>query len=626
MKLQICIKYLVYGAMLGSMVITGCSSSNTSEQAALEQVVPPQDVPAEAEESAQNAPDIEKIIQQAETHYAKGCDHYEQQQWALARQEFDTALETLLDADVDAETHYDLIKTYNRLFYKIHRLELEQDYLQGMLGEEDEESAEVPEMTASLDVPDEIPEDLTDMSAEPSQAIQEESVGEGEETVGDIFLDESDAVIMKYVKLFSNERSHYREGMERASMYLPMIREVLTEYKLPTELAYVCLVESNFRVDAVSPAGAVGLWQFVRSTARNYGLTIDKWVDERRDPEKSTEAAAKYLSDLYRMLGDWDLALAGYYMGEYRVHNAIGKYRTRDISELAKTRAFGNSAKNYVSRFKAAVLLAKNPQQYGVTVDVGHPLDYDTVEVEKGMQLRDIARRFHIEYHELRKLNPELRQATTPPGQGTYALKVPAGTGRIVIAQQASESSKASKPQASSPPASPAADPGQSFVYRVKRGDNLAKIAQQYKVDVHVLQRVNGISNPRYLQIGQKIQIPSSLVQNVDVITHTIQRGETLGAIANRYKVSVATLKAYNTIRNERRLQIGQLLRVPLSKSSMLANNQNTGKMLTYRVQRGDSLSKIASKFGVSVRQLQQWNNVKKGAVIYPGNRLKVWY
>jgi membrane-bound lytic murein transglycosylase D len=629
------LKYALLSVLVGGLFIAGCSSTTKqSEQVALENVVSQEQ---QASVAAPPEPEILEIIKKAETHYEEGSAHYEQQRWKLARQEFDLALETLLDADIDAETHYRLSQAYDKLFFKIRKLELEQTYLRGILGEEPQEVAQSTEqLEASL-----AETQLEDSGSELHQQEADDIFQNSEDTLGEFVIDDSDAEMMKYVKDFTRERSQYRRGMERASQYLPTILEIFKEHHVPTELVFIPLIESNFRVDAVSPASAVGLWQFARPTGRSYGLTINKWVDERRDPEKSARAAAKYLSDLYGMLGDWDLVLAGYYMGEYKVHKAIGKHRTRDIGTLAETRTFGRGAKLYVSRIKAAVYLAKHHEQYGLMLSVNsNSPNYESVQVKKGVSLKTLAKQFGTSYNELRKLNPELRQSKTPPGKGTYSLKVPPGAGTIFLAkntiaeeQQTTQSTQSGQRNTAS--TQRVSSSNDAVVYRVRRGDNLSKIAKKYRVDVNLLKKVNNISNVKALQIGQKLKIPASGMSysasaGPEVITHTIQKGETLGTIAKRYKVKVETLKSYNNIRNERRLQIGQAINVPLPASSVLVKNQSNSsskpRMFTYRVKRGDSLSKIASTFGVSVPQLQKWNNIGTGTLIYPGSRIKVWY
>lgn len=622
-------QYVFYCLLMGCLVIAGCSAGTKTHQAEYENFLPEQ----ESQERA--SVDRFKIIEEAEKHYEAGCQYYDEQRWTLARQEFDAALETLLEADVDAETHYMLSQTYDRLFYKIHTLELKHRYLQDLANDSLPEIAtSTEELEASLSY---MRPEFFEEEQEPEQ--EEETTSPiffdyaAEEVLGNIVIDESDTEVMKYVKEISRDRSQYRKGLERSVQYLPMIAEIFKSQQIPIELAFIPLLESNFRIDAVSPAGAVGLWQFVSGTAKCYGLKIDKWVDERRDPEKSTRAAAAYLKDLYDMLGDWDLALAGYYMGEYKVHQAIGKHRTRDISALAATRTFGQGAKHYVSRMKAIMYIARNHQEFGVSFAHVSPVRYETVHVKKGLSLQTLAQELGTTYKELCQLNPELKQGKTPPGSGTYTLKVPEGIGSIVLAKVTSMEPEPEKP---APKPASAKAKKQETIYVVKRGDNLSKIAKKYGLDANLLKEVNNIRNVKGLQVGQKLKIPASgtkqtyaSLQGAEMITHTIQRGETLSVIAKRYKIDIATLKSLNKVKNEKKLQIGQTLKVPLSATSVLAKNQDDAsqstKMLTYRVKRGDSLSKIASTFGVSVDQLRQWNNFQ-GTLIYPGSRIKVWY
>ena len=486
MRWNVYIKSLCSGMLLSGLVLTGCSSGKLAQTETPVEEASPLSPSAEAEISSFESDDLDldALVQEAERHYAKGCEHYNAGDWALAEQEFDRALETLLDADVDAETHYRLGKAYNTLFYNIHKFALKQSYL----SQTHQEPVQEPE-EASLEA---LPRDITVDVEPPSADVAPQYPTD---TLGEVVIDQSDADILKYIKQFSHEKSQYRRGIERSGKYLSMIRQVFSEYKLPEQLIYIPIIESNFRVDAVSPAGAVGMWQFVRTTAKVYGLKVDKWVD----PEKSTVAAAKYLRDLYDMLGDWDLAMSGYYMGEYKVHKAIGQYRTRDISTLADKKSFGSGAKQYVWRIKAAAFIAMNPEQHDLDVEPSSPLRYDTINVAKGKRLSDLARQLGVSSKQLKELNPELKTSTIPPGNGQYTLKVPVGAGQIMLAEQVS--SPTSSTSTSSPSAN-IVNSDEYVIHSVRRGETLAKIARRYGVNALMLQSFNNIHDARALQIG----------------------------------------------------------------------------------------------------------------------------
>ncbi len=629
-------QFLLYGCWICVLLLSGCSSqSHHAKDVALEQI-------GNADEAEAVLSDFDKVIQQANTYYDEGIEHYKHHRWEDAHQQFDSALEILLEADMDAETHYRLTETYDKLFAQIHKLELEESYRDGLAQDDVREEAEnSDELEAFLSTTR--PEFLEEESS--STSIFENPEG----TLGEITIDESDELVMKYVKEFTKDHSQYRKGLERATDYLPTIVPILKAHKLPVELAFIPLIESNFKVEAVSPAGAVGLWQFVRSTGKNYDLRIDSSVDERRDPKKSSEAAAEYWKDLYGMLGDWDLAFAGYYMGEYKVHNAIGRHRTRDIEELAETRAFGNGARHYVARIKAAILVAKRAEEFGLPPLEIHPISSIVVDVKRGSELKQIAQQLGISYDDLRHLNPELKQGKIPAGSGTYALRIPKSAETVVLAQQldfstsekepaapvvvASQNKEAAKKETAKKEKSSAKTSEEYLVHRVQKGENPSIIAKKYHVSVEDIRRANSIRNVKSLQVGQKLKIPTNgknleMASATKTISHKIRKGDTLASIAQQYHVSVETLKSYNRIKKANRLQVGQIIKVP-AKSIKVASATGTSsdkKMRTYRVKRGDSLSKIAASFGVSVSQLQQWNNFDSGTLLHPGSRITVWY
>jgi membrane-bound lytic murein transglycosylase D len=223
-------------------------------------------------------------------------------------------------------------------------------------------------------------------------------------------------------------RAVVERWLTRSGRFLPMILEVFRQKGLPEELVFTAMIESGFDPVAVSRAGAKGLWQFMAPTARQYGLRVDRWLDERLDPEKSTVAAANYLKDLYTIFGSWDLVQAAYNAGEMKVIRAIQGTGTRDFWSLTHSRLLRDETKNYVPAIHAVTLISQEPEQYGFAVTPDEPLSYERITVPKGTSLKHVASLSGISFDELVRLNSELRMKQTPP-DSAYHLKVPLGTG-----------------------------------------------------------------------------------------------------------------------------------------------------------------------------------------------------
>ena len=221
--------------------------------------------------------------------------------------------------------------------------------------------------------------------------------------------------------------------LARSGRYLPMILDIFKEKGLPEELVFTAMIESGFNPVAVSRAGAKGLWQFMAPTARLYGLRVDRWMDERLDPEKSTVAAANYLRDLYTVFGSWDLAQAAYNAGEVRVQRAIQGSGSRDFWVLhRRSPHLLPETKNFVPAIHAATLIGRQPEQYGFTVVPEEPVRYDVVTVPKGSRLMRLAGLSGVALADLEQLNPELWQKQTPP-DAPYELKIPLGTAAAML-------------------------------------------------------------------------------------------------------------------------------------------------------------------------------------------------
>ncbi len=235
--------------------------------------------------------------------------------------------------------------------------------------------------------------------------------------------------VQAQIDLFQTRiRERFGGWLSRSGQYLPMMQGIFREKKLPEDLVYLALIESGFHPKAHSPADAVGPWQFIKSTGQRYGLRVNKWIDERRDPVKSTLAAAAYLQDLYGLFQTWTLSMAAYNAGEGRIMRALASTDARDFWELRDSDHIRDETKAYVPKFMAATMIAKNPRQYGFFVNYQAPARYEEVTISTATPLGRIAKAAGVSIQEIQALNPELKQSTTPPAYPKYRLKLPLGS------------------------------------------------------------------------------------------------------------------------------------------------------------------------------------------------------
>ena len=308
----------------------------------------------------------------------------------------------------------------------------------------------------------------------------------------------------KHVRFFlgrfqtGDRRAVVESWLGRAGRYLPMILEVFRQKGLPDELVFTAMIESGFNPVAVSHAGAKGLWQFMAPTARLYGLRVDRWLDERLDPEKSTVAAANYLRDLYNQYGSWDLAQAAYNAGDLRIQKAIQRTGSRDFWRLHRSPLLLEETKNYVPAIHAATLISRQPERYGFTVVPEEPLRYEQVTVPRGSRLARLAALSGVTMQDLESLNPELWQKQTPP-DSAYELKVPVGS---VDAVQAAIRMDAA-PRKNSPVP-------RVGVHVVQSGETLARIARQYGVSSSELVKWNGLESPDRIFPGERLRVTAT--------------------------------------------------------------------------------------------------------------------
>lgn len=291
----------------------------------------------------------------------------------------------------------------------------------------------------------------------------------------------------------TNMREFIDRSLSRGSKYLDRMTAILTEEGIPTEFAYIPIVESGFRVDARSHAGAVGPWQFIRSTGRSYGLRIDGYVDERQDPEKSTRAAARYLRDLHDRFGDWHLSLAAYNVGEGRIERIRSRQNIDSYWEMTKRGHLPRETSEYVPRCLAAMEIARAPEMYGFEPRANQRSSHDEVYIDRFVELSTLAKLSGTRPATLNELNPALRQGVVPP-KG-YTVRVP--TGSVPQFQAA----MARLPR--------------YVTHTVRRGETPVGIARRYGVSARLLMTSNNIRDARRLRVGQRLRIPAPVQQQV---------------------------------------------------------------------------------------------------------------
>ena len=290
-------------------------------------------------------------------------------------------------------------------------------------------------------------------------------------------------------------KKSFEELLARSGKYMPMIEKVLAREGLPKELGYLALLESEFVVDSTSRNGAVGLWQFVPATARQYGLRIDSWIDERRDPVKSTRAAAAYLKDLHDYYGRWFLATAAYNAGPGNVDKALRQSQAKDFWSIKAKADLSEETRNFVPKFIAIALIATDPQKFGFQEISYHPpLDYEEMELTSPLKLQTLAELVETDVRTLKELNPALLRDATPPSEIGFRVNLPIGRGATYLAKTKERTLE--KPE----------EPVQVVTHEVKRGETLFSIARYYGSSVRALMELNGLTSSQ-LKIGQRLGI-----------------------------------------------------------------------------------------------------------------------
>lgn len=361
----------------------------------------------------------------------------------------------------------------------------------------------------------------------------------------------------------------FAASLEKSAAYLPYITSVFEKENIPKELAYLALIESDFNVRAYSRKNAAGMWQFTKKTAQGCGLRVNRWVDERLDFEKSTQAAACYLKKLYAEFGSWHLVVAAYNAGEMRIKNALCEKGTRNFWAIHNSQHLTCETVNFVPQLIAVITIAKNPRAYGFsTLQYEEPFAYDTVTISQPVALNRVARYCGSSLGVIKDLNPALKKDSTPPDCPAFQIHIPRGTKQQFLLARAEHS--------------PSAHPAVAY-HIVRKGETLYHLAQKYGTSAQALRTANGIKNPK-----------------------NIKAGETLVIARARHDASYcAPIRSHAT------------------KDRSFIKTAAQGRAV-YRVKSGDTLWRIARSFNLHPEHLKRWNNLTQ-ATLHPGTELKIY-
>ncbi len=510
---------------------------------------------------------IALIIVEAQLRFERGEDLYKQGFLKRAKDEFDSAIDILLESSSVHQKEPRLQREITELVSRVHALELAAIRDGDGFTDQAEEHAAIDDLQHVETFPSAIDPKL-------KQEVEEEI----EEVAHDLPIEINDRVLT-FLSYYQDGRGRFtiERALQHVGRYQSMIEQILKEEGVPLDLIYLCQAESAFQPRALSRAKARGMWQFISSRGKEYGLRQTWWIDERSDPEKSTRAAARHLKDLYQEFGDWYLAMAAYNAGPARIHRAMDKTGDGSFWKLADKRALPKETTNYVPNILALTIIGKNPEKYGFRVAPDAALETERVPVDKATDLRIIAEAINLPLEDLRDLNGHVLRWTTPPDDSDFELILPKG-----YAEKFNQ-------QIASLPAS------KRVLFRshvVRKGDTLGGIARKYATT-------------------------GKSTSPVKTVTYVVHRGDTLAGIATRFHTSADKLKTLNHL-SSAHLTVGKKLLVTQPA-------QTASRKVVHQVRQGETLDRIATTYKISVDAILSWNETNDLSVIHPGDRITIF-
>jgi peptidoglycan lytic transglycosylase D len=567
--------------------------------------------------SADPRPPIDILVEQVQASYDAGVQEENAGNNDQAQGDFDHAVRLIVKSGFQADDDPRLSKLFDELGNEVSPDEINAAVSGGDDEDQTQAQAAAPAQPAPIDEID----DLSLPAGDPRLAMKAES--ELISVRHDLPLTVNDSVL-RYLSFFTTPKGHaiVEHGIERGGRYDEMIRKVLKQEGLPQDLIYLAQAESAFQPDAVSRAGARGIWQFMPFDGERFDLDRTYWTDERSDPEKATHAAAQYLRNLYSMFGDWYLAMAAYNSGPLTVTRAVERTGYADYWQLQKMHALPVETQNYVPIIIALALVSKDPSLYGVQVDPEKPVATEQVKLDHQISLNLVADASGVDVDDLRLLNPELLRGLTP-ADPDFVLNLPAG------AEKTFEENIQQVPE----------DKWTSWrLHTAADGETLPEIARRYRISLTALEDANHLEAHAEVPAGFLLTVPAP-PPAARLIHYRVQRGDTLDRIAERFDVTVEELRRWNHIHGN---HVRRGVRLRIYAGSVTADEYRANKSareeasrghyvaakasdtVSHQVRPGETLYSIARQYQTTVSDLRQWNPFLAGRELQAGDVLSI--